>query len=673
VAEQELDLVEKFERFFQINYQDEILKKSGKDDAFLKIEFPELSMFDLSLAEHLLEEPDETVEAASMALETFDTTGYTLNPRFCNLPSSTHLPIREARSKHLNKLYQYQGIVKQKNDVRPQLVAATFSCPRCETRQVLQQTEKKLKTPRKCGDCGWKGSFNLVKKQLQDVQKLVLEEAPEELTGGEQPKRVNVFLKDDLVSPISEKRTNPGSKISLVGVLKEVPVNLSSGAKSTSYDLIIEGNYVEPIQEEFSDLEIDTKERDEIIQASKDPKVYEKLVESIAPTIYGHDRIKEALTLQLFGGCRKNQGEGIKRRGDIHILLIGDPGAGKSQLLKRVSHVAPKSRFVSGKGATGAGLTASVVKDEFLKGWALEAGALVLANKGIACIDELDKMSQEDASAMHEALEQQSITISKANIQATLKSETTVLAAANPKYGRFDPYDVIAKQIEMPSTLINRFDLIFPIRDIPDRDKDNKLASFILDLHRDDTSKNAPYETDFLKRYIAFSKQRVEPQLTDEALEEIRDYFVQMRDNAGKDDKIQSIPISARQLEGLVRLSEASAKTRLSAKVERSDAERAVDLLHYCLQQIGYDEETGEFDIDKIETGVTASQRSQISIIKQIINELEKSIGDLIPMEDVFREAEEKEIDEHKAEEIIQKLKQKGDIYQPKSGYISKI
>lgn len=1129
--DEEKNLIDRFEQFFQINYEEEILRKASVDEEFLLIEFSELSMFDLMLAEELLENPEETIKAAQYALERFDTSGSNkLTPRFANLPASTHLPIREARSKHLDRLHEFKGIVKQKNDVRPQLIAATFQCPRCQTKQVLQQNEKKLKTPRKCGECGWKGSFNLIKKNLQDVQKMVLEEAPEELTGGEQPKRINVFLKDDLVSPISDKKTNPGSKIAVSGILKEVPVNLSTGAKSTQFDLIIEGNYVKPVQEQFSELDIDKEERDELIQASKDPKIWDKLVESMAPSIYGHDKIKEALTLQLFGGCRKSQADGVNRRGDIHILLIGDPGAGKcvtgdtvitlengetteistlakrhdvidskqispigtpslgldgkmnssnsiriwrrepekqlfkiktgtgktlkvsqdhplfttqdgvifakeaqtlsegdriaiprkieytgetqflepqkekyyrnsreysfpsqitptfssflgflvgdgyitetdssarisfsnrdsallqkytkqfknlfgetptqrktkgnheiyvlskgihsflkenvkevvgtsktkrvpqkikkspkpclkeflqslfdcdahvnkkrnhieyttiskdlakdvenlllrfgiitrsktktkyatnttrkrkvkayeliippdfvdtyytkigfsntdkaktlhevynrnsnsktntdtipglqfflkqirlelgltqkdmgiprssyahyeqgnrepsrktlqkicatlskydsknveilsslahsdvfwdkiveidtvqakgylydlevahthnyvangvvvhnSQLLKRMSHVAPKSRFVSGKGASGAGLTASVVKDEFLKGWALEAGALVLANKGLACIDELDKMSQEDASAMHEALEQQSITISKANIQATLKSQTTVLAAANPKYGRFDPYEVLAKQIEMPSTLINRFDLIFPIRDVPDKDKDNKLASFILNLHKDEKKKEVPFDTDFLKRYVAFAKQRVDPALSKPALKEIRDYFIKMRNSSKSDDKIQSIPISARQLEGLVRLAEASAKTRFSSTVERRDAERAVDLLHHCLTQIGYDQETGEFDIDRITTGVTASQRSQISIIKEIITTLEEEIGTLIPVEDIVQEAEAQDIPEEKTDKIIMKLKQGGDIYSPKSGYISRI
>jgi replicative DNA helicase Mcm len=358
----------------------------------------------------------------------------------------------------------------------------------------------------------------------------------------------------------------------------------------------------------------------------------------------------------------------------IHILLIGDPGSGKSQLLKRMSHVAPKSRFVSGKGASGAGLTASVVKDEFLRGWALEAGALVLANKGLVCIDELDKMTREDASAMHEALEQQTITISKANIQATLRSETTVLAAANPKFGRFDPYEVLAKQIDLPSTLINRFDLIFPVKDLPDLEKDEKLASFILNLHRKASEKTeVDLDTDTIKRYVAYAKQKINPKLTDESLNEIKDYFVKMRNQGSAEEKFQSIPISARQLEGLIRLSEASARTRLSLKVTRQDSQRAINLLHHCLELIGYDSETGKFDIDRITTGISASQRGHISIIKDIISQLESQVGKLIPIEEIVREGEIKGVSEEKINEIIDKLKRSGDLFNPKHGYVSKV
>jgi replicative DNA helicase Mcm len=353
--------------------------------------------------------------------------------------------------------------------------------------------------------------------------------------------------------------------------------------------------------------------------------------------------------------------------------LIGDPGAGKSQLLKRTSEIAPKARYVSGKGASGAGLTATVVKDEFIRGYALEAGALVLANRGICCIDELDKMTKEDRSAMHEALEQQTVTISKANIQATLRCETTVLAAANPKFGRFDPYEVLAKQIELESTLINRFDLIFPIRDLPDEQKDGKLAAFILKLHQDSTEIKTEISNELLRKYFAYARQKIKPILTDAAVLAIKDYYVKMRGSGSDDGGVKAIPITARQLEALVRLSEASAKVRLADKVTKNDAQRAIDLVHYALSQIGLDPETGQFDIDRISSGVTASERGNIVLVKEIINELEVKSGKTISIEEVLVECSSKGIKEDKVLEVIEKLKRSGDIYEPKKGFISKI
>jgi replicative DNA helicase Mcm len=275
---------------------------------------------------------------------------------------------------------------------------------------------------------------------------------------------------------------------------------------------------------------------------------------------------------------------------------------------------------------------------------------------------------------MHEALEQQTITISKANIQATLRSETTVLAAANPKFGRFDPYEILAKQIDLPSTLINRFDLIFPVKDLPNVERDEKLASFILNLHRNTAEKTAyELDTNTIKRYVAYAKQKINPKLTDESLNEIKDYFVKMRNQGSPEEKFQSIPISARQLEGLIRLSEASARTRLSMKVHKSDARRAIDLLHHCLELIGYDADTGKFDIDRITTGITASQRGHIAIIKDIISEIEAQSGKLIAIEEVVREGEIRGVSEAKTTEVLDKLKRSGDLFSPKHGYISKV
>lgn len=669
--------ISKFQDFFETSHKSELLDKAAKGEESISIDFSELSKFDLNLAEEILERPEDAIKAAEYAISKFDlgVEGISINVRLKNLPDSSRILISNIRSKNINKFYQFQGIVRQKSDVRPQVTSARFECPSCGNIISIIQVDTKFKEPSSCS-CGRKGKFHLISKELVDAQKIVLEEASEDLDGGEQPKRINVFLKNDLVSPLSDKKTNPGSKIIVIGVLKEIPIVLASGGISTRFDLMIDANYIEPVQEEFTSLVLSPEEKEELMQMSKDPVIYEKLIDSIAPTVYGHERIKEALVLQLFGGCKKKQSDGVQRRGDIHILLVGDPGSGKSQLLKRMSLVAPKSRFVSGKGASGAGLTAAVVKDEFLKGWALEAGALVLANKGLVCIDELDKMTKEDTSAMHEALEQQTISISKANIQATLRSETTVLAAANPKFGRFDPYEILAKQIELPSTLINRFDLIFPVKDLPNAERDEKLASFILKLHKEESSGTdgpARFETVMIKKYVGYAKQSVFPKLTDQALNEIKNYFVSMRNSGNPEDKIQSIPISARQLEGLIRLAEASARTRLSHTVTKKDAQRAIDLLHHCLSLIGMDAETGKFDIDRIATGITSSQRGAIAVVKEVINELEKNFGKIIPIEDVIREAGVRDVSDEKAAEVIDKLKRAGDLFSPKPGFVSKI
>ena len=663
-----------FREFIEKNYYPQLLEAVRKGQKYLTLDFAELVKYNTEIVEELLESPEELLKAAEIAVKEFDLpkriTKFTI--RLQNIAESQKISVNEIRSKHLGKFIWSEGIVRQKSDVRPQVTSARFECPSCGNVITVLQLDQKFKEPSRCG-CGRKGKFRMLSKELVDAQKIVLEEAPEDLDGGEQPKRLDIFLKSDLVSPISDKKTNPGSKIIINGILKEVPLPAKDGGNLTRYDLMIEANYIEPIEEDFLELNIEKEEEKEILELAKNPKVYEKLVNSLAPTIYGHDLIKEALILQAFGGVRKKRKKGSATRGDIHILLIGDPGAGKSQLLKRMSEIAPKARYVSGKGASGAGLTATVVRDEFIRGYALEAGALVLANRGICCIDELDKMTKEDRSAMHEALEQQTVTISKANIQATLRCETTVLAAANPKFGRFDPYEVLAKQIELPSTLINRFDLIFPIKDMPDASKDAKLAAFILSLHKDPTELVTEVGNKTLRKFFAYARQKCKPALTEAAVEEIQEYYVKMRASGSEEGGVKAIPITARQLEALIRLAEASAKIRLSDKVTRKDAQRSVKLVHHCLTEIGLDPDTGKFDIDRISSGVTASERGNIVLIKEMISELETKEGKTISVENLLVEASTKGIKEDKVLEVIEKLKRSGDIYEPKKGFISKI
>ncbi len=665
--------IRSFTEFIELNYLPQLMKLAAEGAHSLIVDFSILSRYSPELATELLENPEDVIKAAELSIDNFDLPNEVkdFRVRFKNLPESQFLMIRNIRSEHIGKLIYTQGVVRQKSDVRPQVTTARFECPSCGNIMTVVQTGSKFREPSRCV-CGRKGKFRLLGKELVDVQRIVLEESPDEIEGADQPKRINVFLKQDLVSPLSERKSSPGSKIRITGIVREVPITLHTGAQSTRYDLMIDANYEERIEEDYSDIEITKEEEEEIIKLSKDPMIIEKLSLSLVPGIYGYEKVKEALLLQMAGGVKKSKADGVDIRGDIHILLVGDPGAGKSQMLKRISKVAPKARYVGGKGISAAGLTATVVKDEFLRGWALEAGALVLANKGIVCIDEMDKMSTEDRSAMHEALEQQQISISKANVQATLRAETTVLAAANPKFGRFDPYKVIAEQIDLPPTLINRFDLIFIIRDMPDAEHDKELAEFILRMHKGNSEEEALIKTDIIKKYVAYAKQKIKPRLTDAAIEEIKNYYLKMRSSGIKEGEIPVIPISARQLEALVRMAEASAKIRLSSRVTKKDAKRGINLVHYCLQQVGLDPETGNIDIDRISTGVPASERSKIKVVMEIIEEMEETTKP-VPIEQLTREAEVRGLKSDAIDEIIEKLKRHGDIYEPKRGFIQRL
>ncbi len=668
-------VMQKFRKFIEDYCYEELLNNVKTGKQYLLIDFSKLTKFDYKLAEQLLLEPKETITAAEDAIREFDIPGakYPMRARIINLPKSQSVHIRHIRSRHLGLLVGTGGLIRQASDIRPKVILATFECPSCNAQILVEQVDSKFREPERC-QCGRKGRFKLSEKKMVDVQRLEIEESPDSLDGGEQPKRISVYVSEDLLEPQLEKRRYPGNKISVVGIIKEVPVLLRTGGQSTKYDLLVDANSIETIEEEFGEIEISTEEAAEIEKLANDPRVYEKLASSIAPSIQGYDNVKGAIVLQLFGGIKKVRPDGTMSRGDIHLFLIGDPGAGKSEILRYVATLAPKARYVSGKSATGAGITASVVRDEFMHGWALEAGALVLANNGLCSIDELDKMDKDDRSAMHEIMEQQTCTIAKANIHATLRAETTILAAANPKFGRFDPYSPIPSQIDLPSTLINRFDLIFPIRDIPDPIKDETIASHVLELHKRGGAIEGEIPGKLLRKYIAYAKQNCFPKLTDTAIDEIKKFYVSLRNSAVSDDSaVKPIPISARQLQALVRLSEASARVRLSKKITKRDAQRSIDLLRSCMQAVGTDPETGKFDIDRITTGITASQRNKILVVKQIIDDLEEKMVKVIPVNDVLAEASAEGLEKDKVEEILQNLKQKGDIFEPKPGTIQKI
>ena len=672
-------LIKKFHKFFEEYKKKEIKKAINEGKPYLPVSFFDLSEFDMNLGEQLLAYPNDVLMLMEETLKQFYEDEEVKKPmkiRLVTLPSTEKIMIRDIRSEHLGKFVLLEGLVRRKTDVRPRLTHIEYLCtnPSCsfsESKLKIVQLEDKAKTIKNCPKC--KSGVEQVSKVLIDSQNLVLEEIPEHLeNSSEQPKRMHVLLQEDLVSPFKDSKTNPGSRVYVIGIVREIAITTKTGAESINYDLIVEGNHIELSEDDYSEIVISKEEESQIRELAAKENVMEVLVENTAPSIFGHSKIKEAILLQLFGGSGGVKGDGIRTRGDIHILLIGDPGAAKSQLLKSAVRIAPKSMFVSGKSASAAGLTATVMKDEMTKGWALEAGALVLANGGLCAIDELDKMSDEDTSAMHEALEQQTISIAKANIRATLKCQTTVLGAANPKFGRFDPYGDIAKQINFPPALISRFDLIFILRDIPDKKKDDMIANHILQSHRDKTKTITDIKPEFLKKYIAYAKKTA-PILTQEAIDKIREFYVSIRNAASDEDgQVKSVPITARQLEAIVRLAEAYAKIKLDKKVKLEYAESAIALMLNCLEKIGIDPKTGELDIDRITTGVTASTRNQYKVIQQIIDRLEIEKPE-INYDDICAEAEKQKLNRNDVMKVLDKLKQEGIIFEPRKNIYKKL
>lgn len=662
--------VEKFEEFFRQFYEKDLLAAASKGEKSIIVDFSLLDKFDPLLADKLLNDPQTILNTAREAITNIDLPegSVSLEPRFKNLPEQFNIRIRNLRSEHIGKFVSLDGVVRRASEVKPEVSVAIFQCPDCGNKIHVEQTERILKPPVMC-ECGRKGRFTLIDRKLFDVRWVFIEE-PFEIVTGERPGEVSVYLKEDLTIPGLQRKTDPGNRLRVNGIIKEIR-KVFRGKMKTQMDIYVEANYIEPTEIEWEEVVINPEDEERIKELARDPNVYEKIVASIAPSIYGMDRIKEAILYQLFGGVPHSLPDKTRIRGDIHILMVGDPSTGKSQLLKLISSIIPRGKYVGGRAATAAGLTATVTRDEeFMGGWVLEAGAMVLANKGILAVDEFDKMSKEDQVAMHEALEQQTVSVAKASIIATLPAQVSVLAGSNPKFFRFDPYRPIAEQVDIPDTLLARFDLKFALRDVPDKDKDDKLATHILETRLQPSRVEPLIKPEFLRKYIAYARKNCKPEMTRKAAERLKNFYIDMRGLYAAGG--ETVAITLRQNEALMRLAEASAKIRLSDKVEFQDAERAVDLMKFSIEQLGYDYETGRIDIDRTE-GIPASQRSKLHIILDVIDMLEKKLGKPVPREEVIATAEEQGIKAEDTEELLRRLKREGSIFEPKINFVERI
>lgn len=378
-------------------------------------------------------------------------------------------------------------------------------------------------------------------------------------------------------------KVTPGNRVKIIGILT---IREKSGQNSAQNMSFIRVLGIQSISDKdgstagFALPRITAEDEEKIISYSRDPLIYTKIAKSIAPAIFGHDDIKKAVACLMFGGSPKKLPDGMKLRGDINVLLLGDPSVAKSQFLKFVERVAPISVYTSGKGSSAAGLTAAVIKDAASGEFQLEGGAMVLADGGVVCIDEFDKMRPQDRVAIHEAMEQQTISIAKAGITTILNSRTSVLAAANPLFGRYDDLKHAAEQIDFQSSILSRFDAIFIVRDVRDENVDKAIATHVVNLHmlRNDASNSPEIEIEFLKKYLVYAKQKIFPRLSEEAGNSLQNMYVVDR-MASKEQQISrktaGIPITVRQLEAIIRLSEAIARMHLQTVVQIKHVEEA--------------------------------------------------------------------------------------------------
>ncbi len=414
------------------------------------------------------------------------------------------------------------------------------------------------------------------KSQYIDVQTLKIQEAPELIPVGEIPRSYLLYCDRTLVNQVT-----PGTRVTVVGIqcVDERETDKSINDRS-SYIRVIQFQHENKKtgRQTFNFTEEDQRKFNLF---AKTDKIYEKIAKSIAPGIFGSDDIKKAIACLLFGGCRKRLNGGVMLRGDINILLLGDPSTAKSQFLKFVERVAPIAVYTSGKGSSAAGLTASIIKDPSSGEFQLEGGAMVLADGGIVCIDEFDKMRSQDRVAIHEAMEQQTISVAKAGITTTLNSRASVLAAANPIYGHIDDLKTTQEQIDFQTTILSRFDCIFLVRDIHNKERDEKMAHHIVDISASNKITTRKEEGEIsindLKKYIAYARMNCTPKLSEESAKVLQNYYIEDRKkyNENKTKKGNDIPVTVRQLEAIIRLSEAIAKMSLSNVVSRKDVDEA--------------------------------------------------------------------------------------------------
>ena len=675
-VKEQVDPRELLQELFRMDkYRERLSQMALEGSTSLLVDFEDIHALDEELARGFIRNPTvylgyanhAAYEQLKMEAPDYAAEVEGVTVRIRSLPVATGL--RELGSSHIGKLVMVEGIVVRATPVEPMVLRAAYKCLKCGEITYVEPTGTSLTPPTTCTNptCKRRGPFELVEEATTfvDFQQIRIQERPEDLPPGQLPRTVDVrIVGKDLVDV-----ARPGDRVAVVGIVRVTAPTLARGRRHRVFRIYIDANYIDVQTKEAEAVVITPEEEKQIRELAKDPWIHRKIVQSIAPSIYGHEDVKEAIMYLLFGGVPKNLPDGYIR-GNINILLIGDPGVGKSRLLQYVAEIAPRGLYTTGRGTTAAGLTAAVIREE-RGGMTLEAGALVLADKGVCAIDEIEKMRPEDRVAIHEAMAQNTISIAKGGIVATLNARTAILAAANPALGRYDPYRTVGENISLPITILSRFDLIFVLRDVPDKDMDARMSDHILSIHKKaQTPVEPPIPPDLLRKYISYAKG-INPVLTDEAIERLKSFYLEMRGRSGEGGD-SPIAITARQLEALIRIAEARARAALREEVLAEDAEAAIAIMKKSLEQVGVDVSTKRLDIDVIMTGKPKSLRDKLQLVLDAIVSLEKERG-MAKLEDVLeRVREDYGIQEAEAQRFLRTLMRDGVIYEPKPGYLKK-
>ncbi|MBT4675691.1 MAG: minichromosome maintenance protein MCM [Thaumarchaeota archaeon] len=681
------DYVKKFLLEFKdekgnFRYVDDIDTMMPSKLKFINVDYNDLVLHpDIESVFH--ENPDSILEAFSRAIkeilqERFPKYAkkieHEVRARIANYPVQRSL--RQINAEVIGKITSVSGMVLRASEVKPLAKELVFVCPEGHRTDVLLGHGLTLTSPVQCSNpkCNHRElGVEPESSRFIDVQFVRLQELPEDLPPGQLPHYLDVTVKQDLVD-----NARPGDRVVLTGVVRIEQEKMSGVSKNSSplYRLRLDGNNVEFLgggkkdkkSRKIQREEISTEDEKMIKSLSKSPDLYQQLIDSYAPHITGHEVVKESILLLMAGSTQRELQDGSKIRGDINIFLVGDPGTAKSEMLKFCVRVAPRGLYTSGRGSTAAGLTAAVVRDTngiFM----LEAGATVLGDQGLVCIDEFDKMKTEDRSALHEVMEQQTASISKGGIVATLNARTSILAAANPMYGKYDPFKNITENVNLPIPLLTRFDLIHVIRDKPSKEKDTKIAQHIINLHTPKgIDQKSLIDSETLTKYLSYVK-RIDPKLTKEAEEKILDYYMKMRTVEAE----EMITVTPRQLEGLIRMATARARLLLKTQVEEEDAERAIYLLQNMFENAGIDVNTGKVDLGVLQ-GRPRSEVSKIQLFMDIMKSLEGEHKTPVDEKQLIEElAKTEKFTEEEAKNFTRKMARDSSIYESKPGHYNRV